>query len=240
MSGTEVITKSEVIRIRPSNAKSSPRGSYYSIDVRGSGGRDGSFECRSVLLSTPLYRSSDIVRSLDDKLAEKLAEVPYASSVLVNLAYPEGTISGVDGYGYVIPRAEERDALACTWTSRKWHHRAPSGGFLLRVYIGRYGDDDPTEKNDDELSNIAKREIAQTMGIDADPTFRTIFRHRKGIPQYNLGHRDRIEAINTLSAKFPGLFHAGAAFGGVGIPDCVASGEAAAEGVAEYLGSNRR
>ena len=186
---------------------------------------------KSVIVTTPAFVSSQLLKELAPTIAETLSTIPYASSALVSLAFDESTLPELDGYGYVIPKVEEREALACTWTSRKWCQRAPKGKVLLRVYIGRYGQEDVTRYSNVRLLDIAQRELQETLGIKEKPTLHRIIRYAKGIPQYNMGHLDRITALETSLSQHPGLHMAGAMFHGVGIPDCIASGESAATAV---------
>ncbi len=213
----------------------------YELDF-GSGGNAcaGSHrQADAVILTTPAFVSAPLVRELDGALAQALAEIPYASSALVNLVFNENEVPDLNGYGYVIPLAEARQALACTWTSRKWRDRAPRGQVLLRVYIGRYGQDDVTGYDDDRLLAIARDELRETLGISVTSASHHIFRYPQGIPQYNLGHLERVTGIRDHLASHPGLFMAGAMFNGVGIPDCMASGEAAAEAVLDRCVKSR-
>lgn len=180
-----------------------------------------------VIVTTPTFVSSCLIANLDPELAAALAGIPYADTALVNLAFDKTDIPPLDGYGYVIPRAEEREALACTWSSLKWNGRAPEDKLLLRVYIGRYGQPDVTQYNDERLLAIAQSEISETLRITARPLLQRIIRYPKALPQFNLGHLERIAYIKDRLANHPGLFMAGAAFDGVGIPDCIASGETA-------------
>jgi oxygen-dependent protoporphyrinogen oxidase len=192
-----------------------------------------------LIVTTPMYVSSQLLHGVDQALAAVMAEIPYASSVLVNLAFNETDVPPLDGYGYVIPSVEQREALACTWTSRKWRGRAPEGKVLLRVYVGRYGDEDVTMYEDGRLLAIAQNEIRDTLNITAEPLFQRIIRYPGAMPQYNMGHLDRLAAIEERLVQHEGLFVAGAAFRGVGIPDCIASGEAAAVGAVAYLQDNQ-
>ncbi len=189
----------------------------------------------AIILTTPAFVSSPLLAELDSDLANTLSEIPYASSALVNFVFAEADVPELDGYGYVIPRVEEREALACTWTSRKWHNRAPDGKLLLRVYIGRYGQADVTAYDDARLIAIAQNELKETLDINNEPEFHRIIRYPKAMPQYNMGHLDRIANIEAKLADHPGLFMAGAMFRGVGIPDCIASGETAVENAVNYL-----
>jgi oxygen-dependent protoporphyrinogen oxidase len=188
-----------------------------------------------LILTTPTYVTSHLLHPIAPDLALTLDQIPYASSALVNLAFNEADISiPLDGYGYVIPRIEGRAALACTWTSRKWRGRAPAGKVLLRVYIGRFGEPDVTSYADEKLLAIAQQEISDTLQIQVEPLFHRIVRFPKAMPQYNMGHLDRLATIETRLKDFPGLFMSGAAFRGVGIPDCIHAGETAARAAVAY------
>ena len=187
-----------------------------------------------VVIATPAYVTAELLAELDPELAAIHAEIPYASSVVVSLGYSRADVVPLDGYGYVIPRAEGGDVLACTWSSQKWEHRAPEECVLVRVYLGRFGGRDVTSDTDDELVAGARAEIA-FLGLSARPVLTCVHRWPLGMPQYVVGHPDRLERIDSALAAHSGLALAGAAYRGVGIPDCIASGEAAAESVVRAL-----
>ena len=187
-----------------------------------------------VVLATPAFVTAELLVGLDRELAATHAEIPYASSVVVSLGYSRADVVPLDGYGYVVPRADGGDVLACTWSSQKWEHRAPEESVLVRVYLGRFGGRDVTTADDRELIALARDEIA-FLGVSATPALTRVHRWPLGMPQYVLGHPDRLERIEAALAAHPGLALAGAAYRGVGIPDCIASGEAAAESVARAL-----
>ena len=144
----------------------------------------------------------------------------------------------LDGYGYVIPRRAGRKALACTWTSTKFPHRAPEGYALVRVFIGRAGQEDEIAWTEEALKAIAREELELTLGISADPLVTRVFRWEKAMPQYNLGHPARLERITHSLEALEGLGLAGNGYSGIGIPDCIRSGEMAAEKVLEDLRAN--
>jgi oxygen-dependent protoporphyrinogen oxidase len=186
----------------------------------------------AVVLATPAYVTGALVASLDPQLADAHAEIPYASTAIVTLAYPAAVLSRpLDGYGYVVPRVEDSDVLACTWTSSKWPGRAPEAHALVRVYLGRYGRRDVTVDSDEELVASARGEIAATLAPSANPVVARVHRWPRGMPQYVMGSLERLAVIERRLAEHPGLAVAGAAYRGVGIPDCIASGEQAAEKV---------
>ncbi|MCI0396797.1 MAG: protoporphyrinogen oxidase [Chloroflexi bacterium] len=189
----------------------------------------------AVIVTAPAFAAGRLLERVDETIATALAEIPYAATALVNLAFDESDAPGpLDGYGYVIPAAEGREALACTWSSRKWAGRAPAGKLLLRVYVGRYGRPDATRYSNERLLQIALDELGNTLGIQAPPLLHRIHRWPQALPQYTLGHLERLAVIEERLGSHPGLFLAGAAFRGVGIPDCIDSGETAARQAAAF------
>ena len=182
----------------------------------------------SVILATPAFVSGTLLASFDPTLASVLQSIPYASTATVSLAYRSSDLPRpLDGYGYVIPRREGRKALACTWTSTKFPHRAPDGHALIRVFVGRAGQDIPWNEN--ELLELAKEELKLTLGIHAEPLLQRVFMWDKAMPQYNLGHPEILKRIEAALEKHPGLALAGNGYRGIGIPDCIHSGELAVE-----------
>ncbi|MEO5888012.1 MAG: protoporphyrinogen oxidase, partial [Anaerolineales bacterium] len=137
----------------------------------------------------------------------------------------------LDGYGYIIPRREGRRALACTWTSTKFPHRAPEGYALLRVFVGRAGQDIPWNEN--ELLELAKEELKLTLGVAAKPLLTRVFAWENAMPQYNLGHPEKLKQIDSAIEKHAGLALAGNGYRGIGIPDCIHSGELAVNKILE-------
>jgi oxygen-dependent protoporphyrinogen oxidase len=183
-----------------------------------------------LILATPAFVSASLLTEADAELASALARIPYASTATVSLAYRTSDLPRpLDGYGYVIPRREGRQALACTWTSTKFPHRAPEGCALLRVFVGRAGQDLPWTES--ELLSLARRELELTLGITASPLFHRVFMWENAMPQYNLGHPALLKAIESRLESHPRLALAGNGYRGIGIPDCIHSGELAVERV---------
>ena len=220
---TELILGSAATRV-------TRRGAGYEVELA-----DGSaIEFDGVVVATPAFVSADLLADLDSDLAAAHAGIPYGSSVVVSLAFSRADVLPLDGYGYIVPRIEGADVLACTWSSQKWHDRARDGSVLIRVYAGRFGGRDLTEDSDSDLVALARGEVRHT-GVIASPTLTRVHRWPRGMPQYVLGHPDRLARIEAALAGHPGLALAGAAYRGVGIPDCIRSGELAAESVARAL-----
>ena len=207
------------------------RSGAYAVDIHGGDVLDAD----AVVVAVPAFAAAELLSELDSDLATTHAEIPYASSAVVTLGYlGQDAVHSLDGYGYVIPRAEGSDVLACTWTSSKWEGRAPSGHVLIRVYAGRFGDRGITSESNEDLIALAREEMHR-LGIDARPMLARVHRWPLGMPQYVLGHLERVERIDAALERHPGLALAGAAYRGVGIPDCIHSGEEAARSVADSL-----
>ena len=191
----------------------------------------------SIILATPAYVSGTLLASFDPTLASDLQSIPYASTATVSLAYQQSDLPRpLDGYGYVIPRREGRKALACTWTSTKFPHRAPDGYALIRVFVGRAGQDIPW--NEDDLLALAKEELDLTLGITVEPILSRVFMWDKAMPQYNLGHPELLKRVDTALENHLGLALAGNGYLGIGIPDCIRSGELAVERIFKFASSN--
>jgi oxygen-dependent protoporphyrinogen oxidase len=223
-----LLANSATLRLNTSVSRISKIDNHYQVE-----GNDGSrLEGDFVILATPAFASGRLLASLDPLLASDLQSIPYASTATISLAYRLSDIPReLDGYGYVIPRREGRKALACTWTSTKFPHRAPDGYALIRVFVGRAGEDIPW--NEDDLLKLAKEELNLTLGITAEPLLHRVFLWEKAMPQYNLGHPEILQRIDAALEKYPGLALAGNGYRGIGIPDCIHSGELAIRKIVE-------
>ncbi|MGB7874778.1 MAG: protoporphyrinogen oxidase [Anaerolineales bacterium] len=189
-----------------------------------------------IILATPTYAAGKIVSELDPELATVLESIPYASTATVTLAYRQSDLSRpLDGYGYVIPRREGRRALACTWTSTKFPHRAPDGYALIRVFVGRAGQESDIPWNESGLLDLAREELELTLNIAAEPLVNRVFIWENAMPQYNLGHPEKLAQIDAALEKHPGLALAGNGYRGIGIPDCIHSGELAVEKILKLM-----
>lgn len=196
----------------------------------------GDLVANGIVLASPAYASGEILSGIAPKLSTELMAIPYVSTATISLAYRESDLpKPLNGYGYVIPRREGRPALACTWTSTKFPHRAPEGHALLRVFVGRAGQEEDLSWNRDDLLSIARSELRQTLGIKTDALIESVFIWEKAMPQYNLGHPERLKRINEQIGEFPGLALAGNGYQGIGIPDCIYSGTLAADQVLSSL-----
>ncbi len=184
----------------------------------------------TVLLTTPAYVSARLVASFAPDLAGELASIPYGSTITLSVAFRrEDVPHPLDGYGYIVPRREASSVLACTWASSKLPGRAPEGHTLFRLFLGRTDDETLFDRSDAELLALAREELRRTLGVTAPPLLHRLYRWRRAMPLYVLGHPERIERIEQLRRQWPGLHLAGAAFRGVGIPDSIRDAERAVD-----------
>ena len=194
----------------------------------------------SLVLATPAYVSAGLVRPLTPIAGGLLELISYASTATVAMAYPRTAVSGVaEGFGFVVPRAEGRDLIAATWTSLKWPHRAPPDQLLIRCYVGGVGREAILQLDDKSLVARVREELASMCGLTAEPAFMEVNRWMKAMPQYTLGHLDRLNQIEAALSRYGGLILTGAGYRGVGIPDCIRDGALAAERVVRYLSGER-
>jgi len=190
----------------------------------------------AVVLATPAFNAASLLEPLDATVAGLLETIPYASTATVTLGFRRaGFRHDLDGYGFVVPRIEGRALLASTWSSSKWDHRAPDGSALIRAYLGGDGREALLERSDNDLVALVRDELRTVMRVTEEPIMARVFRWPRAMPQYLVGHLDRLAAIESRLTRLPGVFVTGAAYRGVGIPDCIRDGLGVAAKVAEYL-----
>jgi oxygen-dependent protoporphyrinogen oxidase len=187
-------------------------------------------EADRVIVATEAHAAARLTRYLDPALAGLLEEIPYASAATVSLGYRRADVPhALDGFGFVVPRTEGKALLAGTFSSVKYPGRAPEGHVLLRGFLGGALDARMLAEADDALVARARGELGEALGVTATPVLTRLHRWPASMPQYRVGHLSRVETIERLVAALPGLSLAGSAYRGVGIADCVRSGESAAE-----------
>jgi oxygen-dependent protoporphyrinogen oxidase len=193
----------------------------------------------AVIVATEAWAAEPLVRPVDSEIADALSEIPTSSSATVSMTFNEDEI-GIDtnAFGVLCPQIENRALLATTFSSTKWPGRAPAGKVLMRGFLGGPHNQAIMEKDDDELARIALSEMRDILGLNpkAEPLFTRVFRWHRGMPQYTMGHLDRVELIEERSSEIPGLALAGGSYRGVGIPNCIESGERAASKVLSEWG----
>jgi len=194
-------------------------------------------DARAVVVATPAYVTSRLLRDRNPALAALCADIPYASAATVALAFRRDAIAHpLNGSGFVVPRVENTGILAGSWLSSKWPHRAPDDDHaLLRTFVGGARDPNALEQSDAELVALSLRALQPLIGLRGDPLFTRVYRFDRGNAQHEVGHLQRLAAIDAALARQPGLFVTGSGFRGVGIPDCVADGRVTAKQVDAWL-----
>ena len=202
----------------------------WSVNLEGG----GEFKAQALILATPGHITARLLQPVAPDAAEILKEIKYVSTATVTLAYKkEGFSHALDGFGFVVPKCEGRSILACTWTSSKFPHRAPEGYVMLRCYLGGALQEDIAEKDAATLITLVRQDLKEIMGIHEEPVFSKAFHNRKSNVQYHVNHSQRIDAL--MQGLESGLFLAGSAYRGIGIPDCIQSGTQSAESAIQLL-----
>jgi oxygen-dependent protoporphyrinogen oxidase len=201
----------------------------------------GRMEADAVCIATPARAAAALLERQAPSIARELVAIESASTAIVNLAYTRSQIRhALDGFGFVVPAVERRTTLACTFSSVKFPGRAPDGVALLRAFVG--GALFPAKLGLDDARLVAevRADLSDLLGAHGDPQWTLVTRYRESMPQYYVGHLDRVGRIEAALEELPGLALAGNAYRGTGIPDCIHSGEEAADRLADALLGNRR
>jgi oxygen-dependent protoporphyrinogen oxidase len=196
------------------------------------------FLADAVIVATPAHVAAELAPGA--ALRAELLEIPYLSTATVFFALDRARVAhSLKGFGFIVPAGAAK-ILASTWVSSKWEGRAPEGQVLVRAFVGGARDLDRVEGSfDEELVALARGELERFMGPLGEPRFTRVNRYVRSNPQPLVGHGGRVERIRALASAFPGLHLAGAAYDGVGIPDCVRQARAAAHAALTDLTRSR-
>ncbi|TGB05276.1 protoporphyrinogen oxidase [Halobacillus salinus] len=197
---------------------------------------DGSvMEADSIIMAVPHFAAQRMLSQYD--FLEPFKETNATSVANVAMAFDESAIKkDIDGTGFVVSRNSDFRITACTWTHKKWPNSTPDGKVLLRCYVGKPTDQEVVDYSDEEIVEIALKDLNQTMNITEKPEFSIVTRWHDSMPQYKVGHKDRLNGIEEqLQRELPGVYLAGGSYRGIGLPDCIDQGEAAVAKVLNYL-----
>lgn len=190
----------------------------------------------AIVLATPAFVSAELLRPLSPIAGGLLELIPYTSTATIAMTFPAQAVAGsASGFGFIVPRIEGRDMIAATWTSLKWPYRAPADQLLVRCYVGGVGREEILTRDDEQLVATVRAELKALSGISAEPMYTEVNRWWKGMPQYTIGHLDRLNQLDAALSRYPGLVLTGAGYRGVGIPDCIRDGAIAAERIVQDL-----
>lgn len=195
-----------------------------------------SLSAEALVLATPAYVSAELVRPLTPMAAGLMELIPYASTATISLIYPAEAVGNrLQGFGFVVPRIEGRDLIAATWTSLKWPHRASPQDVSVRCYLGGVGREAILQRDDEALVQCVRDELASIVGLQATPHYVEVNRWNRAMPQYTIGHLDRLAQMEAALSRFGGLAVTGAGYRGVGLPDCIRDGAETAAKLLRYL-----
>lgn len=193
------------------------------------------YEADGLCLALPAPQAGHLLKPVDPTLADAL-HIPYASSAIVNVAYRRTDVAHpLNGMGFVVPAVEKRGLIACSFSSVKFTSRAPVSQVLLRAFVGGALQQDQYARTDEEIQHTVCQELRQLLSITSDPIWIDMRRHPQSMPQYHVGHVQRVARIASMVQRWPGLSLAGNAYHGVGIPDCIDSGSHAAQALLSSL-----
>lgn len=193
------------------------------------------FDADAVCLAVPAYVAASLLDETHEKLANKLRQIKYASTATINFGYRRAAIAHpLNGFGFVVPFIEKRSLIACTFSSVKFPGRAPDDHVLLRAFAGGALQPEIFALDEAEMSKRVEADLRELLGISEVPRFIEVAKWERSMPQYEVGHLDRVNEIEALAGEIPGLALAGNAYRGAGVPDCIRSGEAAAESLLNY------
>ncbi len=187
-------------------------------------------EADRLVLACEAHSVAPLLCRVDLRASELLGTVPYSSSMTVALGFDAADFARLpQGFGFLVPKKERRRLVACTWVGTKFPNRVPEGKIVARCFLGGVEDAGVLGESDEAIMATVTEELREIAGITARPKFSRIFRWPRSMAQYPVGHGRRIAELETRIGEIPGLYLAGNAYQGIGIPDCIRMGRAAAE-----------
>ena len=190
----------------------------------------------TVVFATPSYETASLLTGINDSISALLNKIPYTSTATVSLAFKKESISNpMNGFGFLVPRQEKRRITGATWVSRKFSYRSPDDSVLIRCFIGGSHNEKLVFLNDKDMIEMVKGELRDIMGITSEPLLTRIYRWEKAMPQYTIGHEERLSILDKKLSEYPGMFLTGSSYRGSGISECIKDGQLTAEFVLKYL-----
>ena len=188
-------------------------------------------EADHVIIASAAYDTAGMVQGFDATLAEQLNRIEWSSSATVSIAFRKEDVKvPLNGFGFIVPKAEGRRINAATYSSIKWSYRAPDDHVLVRAFVGGgHHEELVHDLDDDGMVAMVKEEFDAVLGLTADAKFSRVYRWYKGMPKYTVGHLERIAQLDRTLSVHPGLHLVGCSYKGIGIGDCVHEAQVAAE-----------
>jgi oxygen-dependent protoporphyrinogen oxidase len=195
-------------------------------------------QCDAVVVTTPADTTSKLIQEMLPDASAHFQTIPYNRLTVMGLAYKREKIKhACDGFGFLVPRKQDVRILGSIWGSSLFANRAPGGERAVSVFIGGGLDKEAFDLSDDELLDLAKKDLHRTIGAEGEPIIKHIFRWKRAIPQYPIGHAQKIEKMNDDLNEIPSLFLTGNFVKGISVNDCIVNGKKTAVRVNEYLQS---
>jgi oxygen-dependent protoporphyrinogen oxidase len=192
-----------------------------------------------VIVAAPAWSAAKLIRGMDGKLADLLDAIPYSSTATVSLIYDAAMFDGMRaGFGFLVPKRERKRLAACTFVHTKFSFRAPEDKLILRCFFGGTGDPAALDESDESLIAIARDELLRILKLTTAPIDTTVSRWPRSMAQYTVGHAPRVREIRERAAAIPGLHLAGNGYEGIGLPDCIRTGRAAARTIAARIATS--
>lgn len=223
---TKISTGTEAKHIKPTN-------NGYLVTL----GNKDQIACNVIIINTPAFIASTLVQDLDPNLSVLLSSIPYTSTAVANMVFDRKQIRHpMNGSGFVIPQSENTNITSCTWSSSKWENRAPANKVLIRCYFGKAGKEAILDNSDENLIKMAVKDLQNIIGLEGQAEYSLLSRWNNAMPQYQPGHNSKIEQIEKLTAQLKGIYLAGSAYKGVGLPDCIKQAKETVEKIKVDLG----
>jgi protoporphyrinogen/coproporphyrinogen III oxidase len=226
-----LVARIDAARLRTGTAVSAVRRTAGGWSVE-AGGTTEAYD--ALIMAAPAWAAGELLKPVDGALGSELGDIPYSSSITVNLVYDEAKIGTLPrGFGFLVPAVEGHAMLACTFVHRKFLGRTPAGKAVFRAFLGGTNGEALLGKSDDVLVATVRREMSEILGAkvfnaDVQPEHTQVSRWRRAMAQYAVGHKDRMQRIRARVAELPGLKLVGNAYDGIGVPDCIRLGRQAA------------
>ena len=209
----------------------------WRVQVQGSATR----QVDAAVLTCPAFEQARLLQSFDAELAQRVGAIPYTPVVVVALGFRQTDVPhALNGFGFLTPQRLRRDVLGVQWCSSVFTERAQPERVLLRALCGGWNRQEIANWEDDRLLAAVRAELRQSLGIEAAPVFQQVVRWPRALPQYHLGHQNRVVWIEERRRRYPGLYLAGNSFGGVSLNDCTERAQELARQIAQYLGEARK
>jgi len=231
--GNCIQTKSEIKRIRWSDDS-------WTVEYSRAG-QQMTVTARSLIFTTPAYVTANLLQSFDSTLSETLREIVYPPVAMVFLGFKkQPQCRPLDGFGFLVPKVENRNILGTIWSSTIFPNRAPKGGIALTTFVGGMRQPELVNRDDEELLKLVQSDLREIMGLAGQPDIVKIKRWEKAIPQYELGHQQRIDAVGNFENAHAGIFISGNFRGGISVGDCIVQSEGVARKVVEFCRKSKQ